>query len=117
MEELYYKYPSSKFILTVRKNEEEWYNSLLRHSKRSKNSPQRLEVYGHYNPDDNNKLDHIEVYNNHNRNVIDFFKRDPNRFLILNTSDTEKEKKIYKFIDLSYDKNNYIKYPHCNKST
>ena len=114
--ELYRKYPKSKFILTIRKNEEEWFDSLLRHSKRRPSTKQRLEVYGHYDPNENNKMDHIKIYNNHNTNVINFFKEvNPDRLLILNTDNSEKEKKIYNFIGKFYNKDNYIKYPHKNK--
>jgi hypothetical protein len=114
--ELYYKYPSSKFILTIRKNEDEWFDSLLRHSYKTGPTNQRLLVYGHYNPNENNKIDHTIIYKNHNNDVIKFFnENDQNRLLILNTDDLNKEEKIYNFIDKYYDKNNYIKYPHANK--
>lgn len=114
--ELYNKYPRSKFILTIRGNAEEWFDSLFRHSKRTGHTKQRLFVYGHYNPDKNNKIDHVNIYNNHYKNVINFFKKNnPYRLLILSTNDLDKEKKIYKFIGINYNKNNYIKYSHQNK--
>lgn len=113
---LYTKYPKSKFILTIRKNEEEWFDSLLRHSKRNPSTKQRLEIYGHYDPNETNKIDHITFYNNHNTDVLNFFKENnPDRLLILSTDDSNKEEKIYNFIDKFFDKDNYIKYPHKNK--
>ena len=114
--ELYFKYSSIKFILTIRKDEEEWFDSLVRHSKRTGSTEQRLVIYGYYNPNENNKIEHITIYQNHINNIINFFRENnPYRLLILNTSDLDKEEKIYKFIDKYYDKNNYIKYPHINK--
>jgi hypothetical protein len=113
--ELYYKYPKSKFILTIRKNAEEWFYSLLRHSKLKPKTQQRLAVYGYYDPNESNKIAHKTVYNKHNRDVINFFKENnPDRLLILSTDDLNKEEKIYKFIGKSFDKNNFIKYPHKN---
>ena len=71
-----------------------------------------MEVYGHYDPNESNKIDHITIYNNHNTDVINFFKENnQDRLLILSTDDSNKEEKIYNFID----KDNYIKYPHENK--
>jgi len=114
--ELYFKYPESKFILTMRQDDDEWFYSLVGQSKKHPRTPQRLEVYGHYNPDESNKIDHINFYNNHNKNVINFFKENNlNRLLILKTNDPNKESKIYNFIGKFFDKDNYIKYPHKNK--
>ena len=113
--ELYYKYPNSKFILTIRKNDEEWFDSLLRHSKKHPSTKQRLEVYGHYNPNESNKIEHLNIYNNHNKDVINFFnENNPDKLLVLSTDDSNKEEKIYNFIDKQFNKDNYIKYPHKN---
>lgn len=88
----------------------------MQHSKIFHSTPQRLIVYGHYNPNESNKIDHINIYKNHNTEVINFFKENnQNRLLILSTDDLNKESKIYNFIDKYYDKDNYIKYPHSNK--
>lgn len=114
--ELYYKYPKSKFILTIRKNEEEWFNSLLRWSKKYPSTKQRFEIYGHYNPNESNKQHHINYYSNHNKEVINFFKSNSGRLLILSTDDSNKESKIYNFINKYYDEKSYIKYPHCNRN-
>lgn len=62
-------------------------------------------------------MEHLEIYEKHNRDVINFFQEnDSNRLLVLSTHDSNKEKKIYNFINKFYDKDNYIKYPHANKS-
>lgn len=115
-EKIYFKYPKSKFILTIRKTADDWFDSLLRHSKRSGPTKQRFHVYGHYNPNQKNKKDHIDIYNKHFTDVINFFNRnDPSRLLIININDNNKEKKLYNFIGLPFNKNNYIKFPHRNK--
>ena len=114
--ELYYKYPESKFILTIRKNDEEWFDSLVRNSQKKGPTKQSLEVYGYYDPNESNKLDHLIIYKNHNSDVINFFKKNnPNKLLILSTDDFNKEEKIYNFLEKDFDKDNYIKYPHSNK--
>lgn len=115
--ELYYKYPKSKFVLTIRKNKNEWFDSLVRHSKKFPSTKQRLEIYGYYNPNECNKMAHLEIYEKHNTDIINFFQEnDSNRLLVLSTHDSYKEKKIYNFINKFYNKDNYIKYPHINKS-
>ena len=116
---IYDKYPTSKFILTMRENSEIWFDSLYRHSKRTGPTEQRKQIYGYHDPDPNdikNKTKHIEIYNKYYDQVVEFFKsHDEKRLLILYIDDKEKEKKIYDFIGREFNKYNFIKYPHSNR--
>lgn len=113
--QLYDEYPSSKFILTVRKNPEEWYGSLVRHSRKTGPTEQRLAVYGYYSPNDENKSAHLRYYQNHINEVINFFEtHDRTRLLILSTDESKKEQKICDFI--GKPRNSRVKYPHLNRS-
>lgn len=85
---IYDKYPSSKFILTIRETKI-WIDS-LQHFMRAK-----LPNYQSQN--------YIKIYNNYHENVMLFFKsRDNDRLLVLHTDDTNKEEKIRNFIGREY---------------
>ena len=102
-----YFWPKSKFILTVRNSAEEWYQSITRfHSKiwgngeiptyeQLKNANYAYKGYawdyiqGTFNtpkdkPYDKNKL--IAVYDQHNRNVREYFRNRPKDLLVLNVA-------------------------------
>ena len=116
---IYEKYPTSKFILTMREDNEKWFDSLFRHSKRTGPTEQRKKIYGYHDPEPtniNNKKTHIDIYNKHFDNVKKFFQdRDNSRLLILYVDDKDKEQKIHEFINIPFNKYNYIKYPHSNR--
>ena len=112
---LYNKYSDAKFILTLRNTPEEWFISFCNHSHKMGRQITRKIIYGYDYPSEENKKEHIEFYNNHNNDVIEFFKNKKNKkdkLLILKTNDINKEQKICDFIKIPY---NNIKYPHSNK--
>jgi hypothetical protein len=117
---IYNKYPTSKFILTMRENEEKWFDSLYRHSQRTGPTEQRKQIYGYHDPEpknNDNKQQHIKIYMKHYENVINFFNNSNgnSRLLILYVNDENKEKKIHEFINRPFNKYNFIKYPHSNR--
>lgn len=117
-QELYTMYPNAKFILTLRKDEEEWFQSLEQHSKRTGPSKLRKIAYGYSMPTEENKQHHIDIYRKHKKEVTTFFRKNNRRnFLILKTNDKNKEKKIYRFLGISYDPLYYLPYPHKNRSS
>ena len=79
--ELYNWYPDAFFILTVRYNEEKWYESLCRHYDRVGPNLAKELAYGcespYEDPDGLKKL-----YEQHNKNCQLFFQRNP-RFKVL----------------------------------
>ena len=114
-------YPDSKFILTIRDSEEQWYDSLIKfHSKLItrnervptvddlKNSKYRYKgfmwdvrqrVYGLNEMDDPyNKDIFIEYYQSHNKMVLDYF-RNKNNLLVINLSDKDSYQKFCKFLN------------------
>jgi hypothetical protein len=121
------KFPGSKFILTVRNNSEEWYNSLIKyHSKKwgSDNEIPKMKelkssLYGTQGwawdaldiacnvaeDDPYNKKHLIDYYDFHNRVVQEYFRERPNDLLILNPAKTDAMKKLCDFFGLeSYGK-------------
>jgi hypothetical protein len=74
--EFYSRYPDAHFILTTRRSEEAWFNSLVKHAERTGPTEMRKLVYGHEMPlEDREK--HLAVYRNHNQEVRSFFEAKP----------------------------------------
>lgn len=112
-------YPNSKFILTIRDDAEQWYNSITRfHAKMFgkdgktptledlKNAKyirkgfmyNTIKAHGTTDEDPYNKQIMISHYNKHNRDVIDYFKNRPNDLIVINLSVETDFKKFTDFI-------------------
>jgi len=112
--ELYFKFPNSKFILTTRLNSEIWFKSLEKHAQITGPTPARKLIYGYYLPI-NNKAEHISFYNDHNREVHDFFSgKEKNRFLPVCWENGDSWEKICNFLNRPIPKN--VPFPHLNKA-
>lgn len=126
-------FPKSKFILTVRDNEDQWYESITKFHKKITTSElfapsyQELEAFDYhekgwllkymsiYNTTKDNLYDENSLklfYNNHNQQVIDYFK-DKNNLLVLNISQPESYSKLAEFLNLSKKDGNF---PWLNKT-
>ncbi len=119
----------SKFILTIRDNEEQWYNSLVTfHGKLwgNGNVPPTAEdlkkanyIYPgfpyhsrlHLNKvsetDPYNKNILIDYYNTHNNNVKDYFRFREKDLLILNIAEKEAFKKLITFLNVKTEINEF----------
>jgi hypothetical protein len=117
-------FPGSKFILTVRDSDEQWYASLIRFHNmrlRERTGEDRLPtvrdmqedpyIYPGYlwrvrelvwgldawgDPWDKDKL--IREYNDHNRRVKDYFQHRPNDLLVLNLADPSAMGNLCRFL-------------------
>ena len=78
---LYERYPDAKFILTTRISSEVWFKSLVKQSLGTGPTEFRKLIYGHYMPE-GHKDEHIAIYENHNKEVIEFFKKNAPEKLI-----------------------------------
>lgn len=114
------KYPNSKFILTIR-DEEEWFKSLFhyQHLKQPVASPKKIlnVIYHHEIIFIENKEEVIKLYRKYNNDVITYFKKTPEKLLIINLCDKSKNeseisKKICRFTNLNTN-NNFV-FPHEN---
>lgn len=127
-------FPGSKFILSIRENAEEWYESHIRFDTRIigkdrlptaedlKSFPYRktgwywqLQQYV-YQVDENSLYDrdtYINHYENYNRNVINYFKNRPNDLLVINLKDDNAMEKLCKFLNIDITGKSM---PHLNKS-
>jgi hypothetical protein len=105
-------YPHSKFILTIR-DEEDWYRSVSRHIGDLKN-PMHEWIYGKgMSLPKHNKENTISVYKEHVKNVKDYFKDRPNDLLIIDFSKNDGWQEICEFLKKNDPK---TPFPHANKT-
>lgn len=110
-------YPNSKFVLTIRDSDEQWFNSIVRfHSKLwGENglppTQHELEKANYvtqdyalkvskfmYGDELYNEKIYKSIYNNHNKEVISYFKDRPDDLLVVNVAKKEDYKKFCNFI-------------------
>jgi hypothetical protein len=108
--ELDQAFPGSKFILTLR-DENEWIQS-VNHYFGSSTSPLRWWIYGRGGPMCNNAK-YLEIYRKHNQQVKDYFSNRRNNLLILPLDGQDKMKLLTTFLGLTAVS---FEYPHENKS-
>ncbi len=108
------EYHDAKFILTVRKSSEVWFNSLCKHAKNVSDNKFEKLIYGYHMPHDFKK-EHICFYEDHNKKVISFFKQyAPERLLIVCFEEGDSWDKICAFLN---KKSPTKPFPHANNST
>ena len=133
-EVLDYAFPKSKFILTVRNDKDEWYDSLTRfHTKllgkgRLPTADDLKEYHYRYKGlmwdamqlkygiDETSVYDYkiyTDQYEMHNQRIIEYFKYRPEDLLVLNVAEENALEKIYAFLGFKY---NGEKMPHLNAS-
>jgi len=92
------RYPGSKFILTVRKDPQVWLRSLKRHSLHTKPLKNCSKLaYGYHYPNWHEQ-EHLETYEKHTREVIDYFKDRPRDFIVLSWEDGDGWRKLCDFL-------------------
>jgi hypothetical protein len=112
------QYPDSKYILTIR-DEEDWFKSLINYQHIPNMSSCSLlnVIYHHEIIMEEHKNEVIELYRKYNNDVITYFKDVPEKLLIINLCDktknnTEIIQKITDFTKLVIPMN--FVFPHVN---
>ncbi len=122
-------FPNSKFILTVRNDSEEWYNSYVNyHAKiwsKSAKVPTKEDlldaIYIYKSrPWHTNRLLFttpkelpykkevlIEFYENHNKSIIEYFRHKPGMLLKLNVAESGSYQKLAKFLNVKTNKTDF----------
>lgn len=122
-------FPGSKFILTIRDNAEQWYNSLTRFHAKMWGKNGRIptkedlqnssyiykgrawvnnrKMYNSPEYDPYKKEILIKDYNNHNENVIEYFRHRPKDLLILNVAEKDSYQKLANFLNVKTDKQEF----------
>lgn len=127
-------FPHSRFILTVRRDAEEWYDSLVRYhtmliGKNRIPNADDLRRFDYrypgflwdaqryrYGDDESllyNREWYIQCYEEHNSNVIRYFKDRPTDLLVLNVADSDAMERLLTFLGYAYTGQ---KMPHANAS-
>ena len=127
-------YPGSKFILTVRDNSDQWYNSITKFHKKLFGKGERVPTtkdlaeasyvrkgfaqnamkdHGTSIEDPYNKKIMCAHYEKHNADVLAYFKDRPNDLLIINLSDESAYQKFVVFIGIDSP---YKDFPWENKT-
>jgi len=100
---LFYKeidqhFDDTVFILTTRKNPEIWYKSLCKMAiRRGPFNDFEKYIYG-YNMPHGRKKEHIDFYNKHNQEVLDYFKDRPHKLLQICWEDGSTAAEVAEFI-------------------
>lgn len=123
-------FPNSKFILTVRDSPDDWYHSILKfHSnfynkgktptKESLNNSKY--VYQGWSWDLMNEVffkdldllyyknEFMEAYSRHNETVLDFFKNQRERLIVINLSKNDDFKRLCNFFKITTDEKKFPK--------
>lgn len=107
-------FPGSKFILTTRRNEERWLNSLKKHSLRTNPVKHcRKLAYG-YNFPHKHEQAHLQFYKKHNDDVRGYFKDRKDAFLEVCWEHGDGWEKICAFLQKEVPD---VPFPHANKGT
>lgn len=113
-EQLDEMFPGSKFILTVRKSEEKWIESLKKHAMRKHHRKHcRKLVYGFNFPHGHEK-EHMEFYRKHNDDVRSHFRGREADFIELCWENGDGFDRLCKFLNCEVPDQPL---PHANKST
>lgn len=108
--ELDEKYPDSKFILTTRRPES-WIRSQVKHFGRLE-TPMRKWIYGAGCPESNEEI-YVKRYENHYREVMDYFRDRPNDLLVLDLAKGDGWEKLCAFLGKDIPNKPF---PHANKA-
>ncbi|MGW8159184.1 sulfotransferase family protein [Desulfoprunum sp.] len=107
-------YPGSRFILTIRKNENVWLDSLKSHSLRTPPLQHcRKLAYG-YNFPHGHEQEHLELYRRHNDNVRAYFKDRDRDFLEICWENGDGFEKLCNFLGREVPA---VPLPHANKKS
>jgi hypothetical protein len=78
--ELDRRHPDARFVLTVRKDADSWFESLRKHAERTGPTVFREAIYGHAMPH-GRRDEHVAIYARHNAEVRAWFRGRPGKLL------------------------------------
>jgi hypothetical protein len=109
--ELDAKYPGSKFILILR-DSKSWIKSLVKDFGR-RETPMRKWIYGVGCPEGNEAI-YIKRFEEHNREVLNYFKNRPQDLLVMNLAQGDGWDKLCTFLEVDVPSDPF---PHANKAS
>jgi hypothetical protein len=109
--ELAVRYPDSKFVLTIRKDSDAWYRSMMKHAEyRGANSIDKF-FFGYAAPH-GYKQEMTDFYKRHNQEVMDYFKEQPDRLLVVCWETEPSWEKLCTFLGREIPS---VPLPHANR--
>ncbi len=105
------KFPDSKFVLTIRKTPETWFNSLCRHADYTGPVGFRKHIYGFELPH-KHKQHHLDFYKKHINDVTAYFKNKPGKLLVVCWENGDGWEELSSFLGFESPD---ITLPHNNK--
>jgi len=105
------RFPGSKFVLTLRKDSAVWLKSLLAHAQRTGPTRFRELVYGQASPAGHEEA-HVRAYQNHNREVLEYFKDRPDDLLVVCWEDGDGWDELTGFLGHEAPD---VAFPHLNR--
>ncbi|MBN1797229.1 MAG: hypothetical protein JW822_01540 [Spirochaetales bacterium] len=102
-------FPGSKFILTVR-DQDKWIKSCLKFFKGRKIRPLRRWLFGRFadpSKDQESKTVWLNAFNQHNREIITYFKNRPQDLLIMDITKGDGWNKLCPFLQLPVPKEGF----------
>lgn len=104
------KFPGSKFILLIR-TPESWIKSQVKHFG-VKETPMRKWIYGVGCPAGNEEI-YLKRYNEHNEEVLDYFKDRPDSLVVMDLAKGDGWDKLCPFLGCKIPNKDF---PHANKA-
>ena len=106
-------YPGSKFILTVRKNEKKWIESLKKHSLKTPPDNHCRKLAYDYNYPFGHEKKHLQFYRKHNDEVREYFRGRESDFIELCWENGDGWDKLCPFLGMEVPE---TPFPHTNKT-
>jgi hypothetical protein len=113
--ELDKEYPESKFILTLR-DEQEWIESCIRYYKNRRVRPMRAWMFGQYaDPSASHEAKQawLDKFRKHNEDILEYFKDRQDDLLVLTLGSGDEYRKLCDFLDRPLLQE---KFPNLNRS-
>jgi len=104
-----HRYSNCKFILTKRQ-EQKWIASAVAHFGKN-NTDMRKWIYGIGHPE-GNESQYLEEYRKHNREVVEYFKNDNSKLLVVDWEEGDGWYELCTFLEEDIPK---IAFPHARK--
>jgi hypothetical protein len=108
------RYPGSKFILTVRKSESVWFESLCKHSLRTHPFKHCRKLAFGFNFPERNKEEHLNLYRQHNAAVREYFRGRNNDFIELCWENGDGVEQVCRFLNMDRP---VAETPHANRGS
>ena len=93
------KFPNSKFIHTIRIDEETWLDSFKKHCSSAKGNPINRKLMFGYEDVNGNEAEFLKIYREHNAKLSRYFKNKPTQYLKICWEQNDDWNELCNFLD------------------